>query len=78
MSPRKAFVRPAEPAILCRSMVPYLMQATRQGLQDMGVRSVSAAWEALHAGQLTLETRSGAAQAEGGVHHMHSFSKKQW
>ena len=62
----------------CRRMVPFLMQATRQGLQDMGVRSVSAAWEALHAGSLTLETRSGAAQAEGGVHHMHSFQKQSW
>ena len=59
-------------------MLPFLMQAVRQGLQDMGVRSVPAAWSALQAGDLTLEARSSAAQAEGGVHHMHSFDKQKW
>ena len=54
------------------------MQAVRQGLQDMGVCSIPAAWDALHGEELTLEARSSAAQAEGGVHHMHSFDKQRW
>jgi IMP dehydrogenase len=58
--------------------VPCLAQAVRQGFQDMGVRSAAAARAAVAAGAARLEVRSGAAQAEGGVHDMHSFDKVRW
>lgn len=58
--------------------VPFLAQAVRQGFQDMGVRSIEAARVAVATGAARLEARSGAAQAEGGVHDMHSFDKVRW
>jgi IMP dehydrogenase len=58
--------------------VPFLAQAVRQGFQDMGVRSIDAARAAVGAGVARVEVRSGAAQAEGGVHDMHSFDKVRW
>jgi IMP dehydrogenase len=47
-------------------------------LQDMGARSLEAAHRMLAAGDIYLETRTGAAQAEGNIHDMHSFEKKRW
>ena len=58
--------------------VPYLATAVRQGFQDLGVKSVAEAHAGLRAGAVRLEARSGAAQKEGGVHDMHSFSKQAW
>jgi IMP dehydrogenase len=58
--------------------VPYLMQAVRQGFQDLGARGVAQAHAALHSGGQRLEARTGAAQAEGGVHDLHSYEKKAW
>lgn len=58
--------------------VPYLAQAVKQGFQDLGVRSVPDAHRALQEGGLRLECRTGAAQAEGGVHDMHSYVKRSW
>jgi IMP dehydrogenase len=58
--------------------VPFLAQAARQGLQDLGARSVRAAHAALASGEQRLEARSGAAQKEGGVHDMHSYERKAW
>ena len=58
-----------------RKMVPYVAHAARQGFQDLGVTSLAAARTELDEGCLRMECRSGAAQAEGGVHDMHSFSK---
>ena len=46
--------------------------------QDLGARSVAAAHEMLGSGAIYLETRTGAAQAEGNVHDMYSFDKVRW
>lgn len=54
--------------------VPYLIQGLRQSLQDMGVRSVAALQETLVSGELRFERRTHAAQIEGGVHGLHSYS----
>ena len=62
----------------CRQTVPFLLQATRQGFQDLGAKDVPAIHELLKNGQMRLECRTGAAQAEGGVHDMHSFDKVRW
>jgi len=46
--------------------------------QDLGTKSTAEAHSFLRSGKMRLEVRSGAAQAEGGVHDMHSFEKKRW
>ena len=56
--------------------MPYLAQAAKQGFQDFGGKGVAHGRELLTSGDLRMETRSGAAQVEGGVHDMHSFEKK--
>lgn len=59
-----------------RRYIPYLMQGVRHGLQDAGCRSVKEAQEKLYANTLRFELRSAAAQAEGGVHGLHSYQKR--
>lgn len=61
-----------------RRNVPYLVQAARQGFQDLGAKSIAEAHMALYSGKQRMEVRTGAAQSEGGVHHLHSFDKKAW
>lgn len=58
--------------------VPYLVQAVKQGFQDLGAKSIGEAHAALLTGKQRLEARTGAAQAEGGVHDMHSYEKRAW
>ncbi len=53
--------------------MPYLAEALRLSLQDMGQRSLAAAHAALDAEELRFERRSPSAQTEGGVHNMHSY-----
>jgi IMP dehydrogenase len=55
-----------------------MLQAVRQGFQDLGVRNLAAAQAGVLSGTLRLEVRSGAAQAEGGVHSLHAFEKVRW
>ena len=57
--------------------VPYLVQGLRQSLQDMGVRSLALLHEQLESGALRLERRSHAAQIEGGVHGLYSYTESQ-
>lgn len=59
-----------------RRYIPYLMQGVRHGLQDAGCKSITEAREKLYADKLRFEIRSPAAQAEGGVHGLHSFQKR--
>ena len=59
-----------------RRYIPYLMQGVRHGLQDAGCRSVTEAQTKLYADQLRFEIRSPAAQREGNVHGLHSYSKR--
>lgn len=56
--------------------VPYTMQAVKQGFQDLGASSLTSAHELLRSSTLRLEVRTGAAQAEGGVHGLVSYEKK--
>ena len=65
-------------AACCRATIPFLAQAVKQGFQDMGVRSLADAHNALKQGGIRLEARSSAAQAEGNIHDMHSFKKVRW
>ncbi len=53
--------------------VPYLIQGLKQSLQDMGIRGVTPLHAALADQSLRFERRSAAAQAEGGVHGLHSY-----
>ncbi|MCE5199122.1 MAG: IMP dehydrogenase [Armatimonadota bacterium] len=54
--------------------VPYLMKGLQQSFQDMGHQSVTSLREALYSGNLRFEHRTAAAQAEGTVHSLHSYS----
>ena len=56
-------------------MVPQLAQAVRQGLQDVGARSALAVRTMMQQEELRMERRSVGAQAEGNVHHLHSYEK---
>ncbi|ONK72184.1 uncharacterized protein A4U43_C04F16650 [Asparagus officinalis] len=56
--------------------VPYTMQAVKQGFQDLGASSLLSAHNLLRSGELRFEVRTGAAQAEGGVHGLVSYEKK--
>jgi len=56
--------------------IPYLLQGTKHGLQDMGAISADELKEMLYSGRLRLELRSPAAQREGGVHGLFSYEKR--
>ncbi len=58
-----------------QDLVPYLVQALRQSLQDMGTKSVTVLQQALADDTLRFEKRSIAAQVEGGVHGLHSYKE---
>eukprot|EP00540_Astrosyne_radiata_P000771 CAMPEP_0116828322 /NCGR_PEP_ID=MMETSP0418-20121206/3594_1 /TAXON_ID=1158023 /ORGANISM="Astrosyne radiata, Strain 13vi08-1A" /LENGTH=532 /DNA_ID=CAMNT_0004457203 /DNA_START=55 /DNA_END=1653 /DNA_ORIENTATION=- len=59
-----------------RRYIPYLTQGVRHGLQDAGISSIRQAHERLYDDKLRFEIRSPAAQKEGGVHGLHSYSKR--
>ncbi|KAI8472620.1 MAG: IMP dehydrogenase/GMP reductase [Monoraphidium minutum] len=61
-----------------RRTVPFLCQAVRQGFQDLGGKDMGDVRRLLVEGALRMETRSSAAQHEGGVHDMLAFEKKPW
>lgn len=61
-----------------RKMIPFLLQAVKQGFQDLGARDLHDAQERLTNGMTRLECRTGAAQAEGNVHDMYSYEKVRW
>lgn len=61
-----------------RRYIPYLIQGVCHGLQDAGCRSVEEARARLYADKLRFEIRSPAAQAEGGVHGLHSYQKRDF
>jgi IMP dehydrogenase len=54
--------------------VPYLLKGLCQAFQDMGCRSIEELHEKLYDGSLRFELRTQAAQIEGGVHSLHSYT----
>jgi IMP dehydrogenase len=56
--------------------VPYLMAGLQHSLQDIGIQSISELREKVIEGEVRFELRTVSAQAEGGVHGLHSFDKK--
>jgi IMP dehydrogenase len=57
---------------------PLHLTHTPSAPQDLGAKSIADAWQRLDSGEQRLESRTGAAQAEGGIHDMHSYEKKSW
>lgn len=61
-----------------RRIVPFVIQAVKQGLQDLGALSIVKVHEMLKNDEIYLEARTSGAQHEGGVHHLHSYELKRW
>ena len=55
--------------------LPYLVQGIKQGIQDIGASTLTQLREFRDKGKVKFELRSGAAQREGGVHSLYSYSK---
>lgn len=56
------------------SYIPYLRQGIQHGMQDAGVKDLPGLLLAASSGKLRVELRSPAAQKEGGVHGLHSYT----
>jgi len=54
--------------------LPYLVQGLKQSFQDMGVRSIRELHSRMYAGRIRFEKRSLAAQLQGTVHNLHSYT----
>ena len=61
-----------------RRYLPYLTTGLKHSLQDMGFKSLNALWQGLYTHQLRFELRTSGAQAEGGVHDLHSYQRKDF
>lgn len=57
-----------------KNYIPYLIMGVKHGLQDMGADSVTTVQTQVALGKVRIELRSPAAQREGGVHGLHSYS----
>merc|ERR1719240_1701937 len=58
--------------------LPYLTTGLKHSMQDMGVGNIDALYMSLYNGEIRFELRTHAAQAEGGVHDLHSYSRKDY
>ncbi|KAG5192348.1 IMP dehydrogenase/GMP reductase [Tribonema minus] len=56
--------------------MPYMVQSVRHGYQDLGVSALSACHADVRDGRVRFEIRSASAQKEGGVHDLHSYTRK--
>ncbi|KAF9536205.1 inosine-5'-monophosphate dehydrogenase, partial [Mortierella hygrophila] len=59
-----------------KKFLPYLYTGLQHSLQDIGVDSIDAMKQGMRQGSVRFERRTAAAQAEGGVHSLHSYSKR--
>eukprot|EP00892_Ulva_mutabilis_P011978 jgi/Ulvmu1/9152/UM005_0250.1 len=59
-------------------IIPFMIQAVKQGFQDLGASSITEARRRLYNGKQHVETRTNAALKEGNVHDMHSYEKQKW
>lgn len=59
-----------------QTMARHLLQGVKQGMQDIGCRSLTELAQARDHGLLRLETRTNAQQSEGGVHSMQTYTKQ--
>ncbi|MCR4318349.1 MAG: IMP dehydrogenase [Planctomycetes bacterium] len=57
-------------------LVPYLIMGLKQGLQDIGTRSIADLHKAMYDGAVRFERRTMSAQAEGAVHDLFSYTKQ--
>jgi IMP dehydrogenase len=61
-----------------RRYLPYISQGVRHGFQDLGVKSVADLAAMRVTGEIRFEIRTAAAQKEGGVHSLHSYTKSNF
>ena len=61
-----------------RAFIPYLSTGVKHGFQDLGATSLEHLNRMRELGQLRLELRSPAAQKEGGVHGLHTWSSTKF
>eukprot|EP01139_Manchomonas_bermudensis_P000749 Amastigsp_a846_39.p2 type:complete len:100 gc:universal Amastigsp_a846_39:346-47(-) len=54
----------------------YLHTGVKHGLQDLGFSDLPQLHDALYSGAMRFEIRTAAAQVEGGVHSLVSYSKQ--
>ncbi|KXN73494.1 IMP dehydrogenase [Conidiobolus coronatus NRRL 28638] len=59
-----------------RKFIPYLHTGMQHSLQDMGCIDIKQLQDRVFNGEVRFEKRTAAAQAEGGVHSLHSFEKR--
>jgi IMP dehydrogenase len=58
--------------------LPYLVEGLRHSLQDMGQPGLAKMHASLYDGELRFELRTASAQAEGGIHDLHSYTRKDF
>lgn len=58
--------------------LPYLTTGLKHSLQDMGRRSIEEVHAGIYDGTLRFETKTPAAQKEGTVHSLHSFTQREF
>ncbi|KAL5488471.1 IMD1 [Sanghuangporus weigelae] len=59
-----------------KQFLPYLHAGLQHSLQDIGYRSIGEMQAAVREGKVRFELRTASAQIEGGVHGLHSYTKR--
>ncbi|KAH8115598.1 IMP dehydrogenase [Phellopilus nigrolimitatus] len=59
-----------------KQFLPYLHAGVQHSLQDIGRRSIFEMQQAVADGKVRFELRTASAQVEGGVHGLHSYTKR--